>query len=140
MVGGAIMASWGGFKNRVYSMALSSFIMSFCTVGLGIIPNFWIYSFFMCIFGLAMPVFSTPSTVLLQEKVEGDYLGRVFGVSGMIHSAMMPLGMLVFGPMSDIISIELILVVTGILLIGMSFLLMTNKELVNAGRPADKSE
>ena len=53
-------------------------------------------------FGVAMPMFNTPSTVLLQETVEPDYMGRVFGVLAMISSSMMPMGMLVFGPLSDV--------------------------------------
>ena len=47
-------------------------------------------------FGVAMPMFNTPSTVLLQETVEPDYMGRVFGVLAMISSSMMPMGMLVW--------------------------------------------
>ena len=43
-----------------------------------------------------MPMFNTPSTVLLQETVEPDYMGRVFGVLAMISSSMMPMGMLVW--------------------------------------------
>ena len=61
-----------------------------------------------------MPMFNTPSTVLLQEKVEGEFLGRVFSVLSMISSIMMPLGMLVFGPMADYVAIEKMLIGTGI--------------------------
>jgi DHA3 family macrolide efflux protein-like MFS transporter len=94
----------------------------------------------MCLVGVFMPMFNTPSTVLLQEKVEGDYLGRVFGVLGMISSSMMPLGMLVFGPLADVIKIEWMLVVTGVLLFILSFFLLGNKVLVEAGKPAHSPE
>ncbi|MNP08071.1 hypothetical protein D3C76_1001270 [compost metagenome] len=87
----------------------------------------------MGIFGIVMPMFNTPSTVLLQEKVEPDYLGRVFGVFGMISSSMMPLGMLVFGPIADMIRIEYLLIGTGSLLFVLSFFLIRNKSLVNNG-------
>jgi len=40
------------------------------------------------------------------------FLGRVFGVLGMISSSMMPLGMLVFGPIADGIRIEWLLIGT----------------------------
>ncbi|SHH86707.1 MFS transporter [Clostridium intestinale] len=133
ILGGIIMASWGGFKNRVYSMAFSSFISAFCIIALGIVPNFYIYLTFMGFIGIAMPIFNTPSTVLLQEKVEPDYLGRVFGVFGMISSSMMPLGMLVFGPIADMIRIEYLLIGTGSLLFVLSFFLIKNKSLVSNG-------
>jgi len=62
-------------------------------------------------------------------------MGRVFGVFGMISSSMMPLGMLLFGPLADIIRIEYMLIATGLLLFIQGFLLLGNKVLVEAGRP-----
>lgn len=140
MLGGIVMVSWGGFKNRVHTMILSSFFIGICTVALGIIPNFWVYISFMALFGVIMPVFNTPATVLLQEKVEEDFLGRVFSVLGMISSIMMPLGMLVFGPLSDIIRIEWLLRGTGILLFIQGFFMLSSKVLVKAGEPIVKVE
>jgi len=140
MLGGIVMVSWGGFKNRVHTMILSSFFIGICTVALGIIPNFWVYISFMALFGVIMPVFNTPATVLLQEKVEEDFLGRVFSVLGMISSIMMPLGMLVFGPLSDIIRIEWLLRGTGILLFIQGFFMLGSKVLVKAGEPIVRAE
>jgi DHA3 family macrolide efflux protein-like MFS transporter len=85
-----------------------------------------------------MPIFSTPGTVLLREKVEEEYLGRVFGVMGMISTSMMPLGMLIFGPIADFIKIEWLLVGTGIFIIILAIFLGRNKVLIEAGRPALK--
>lgn len=113
-------------------MALSSFVMGACTFLLGVIPFFGLYMFIMGVFGLAMPFFNTPSTVLLQEKVEEAYLGRVFGVFGMIASSMVPLSMLMFGPLSDIIKIEWMLIGTGTILFLLRFFLIKSKTLVEA--------
>lgn len=82
-----------------------------------------------------MPVFNTPTTVLIQERVEGDYLGRIFGVFGMIATSMMPIGMLIFGPMADIVRVEWILLGTGILMLILGLLLGRNKVLLKAGEP-----
>lgn len=136
MLGGLIMAAWPGFRNRIYTMTLSSLAVGAFTLALGLIPNFWVYLVAMGLVGLAMPFFNTPSTVLLQEKVEPDYLGRVFGVLGMISSSMMPLGMLVFGPLADVVQIEWLLIITGGLMFIQSFFLIGNKMLVEAGKPA----
>lgn len=137
MLGGALIAAWGGFKNKIYSMTLSTVIFGLLTVALGVIPNFWIYCVFMGIIGIAMPIFNTPATVLLQERVEADYLGRVFGVLGMISTSMMPLGMLIFGPIADIISIEWLLIGTGFIIFALSFFLLRSKVLFEAGKPAE---
>ena len=133
MLGGVVMASWGGFKNKIHTMTLSSLVTGLATIALGLRPNFWIYLGLMGLMGITMPLFNTPSTVLLQEKVDPDYLGRVFGVLGMIHSIMMPLGMLLFGPLADIIQIEWILIVTGVLLFILSFFLINSKPMLEAG-------
>ncbi len=133
--GGALMAVWGGFRNKLHSMTLSNFIISVCTFALGVAPVFWLYLVFMGIFGVAMPVFNTPATVLLQQKVDGDFLGRVFSVISMISSTTMPLSMLVFGPLADYVPIDLLLVVTGIMLFIFSLAMGANKVLYEAGKP-----
>lgn len=140
MSGGLIMASWGGFRNKVHTMTLSSLAIGAGTFALGLIPVFWIYLLVMGLVGLVMPMFNTPSTVMMQEKVDPDFLGRVFGVLGMISSSMMPLGMLVFGPMADFIKIEWMLVGTGALLFIQGFFLLGNKVLIEAGKPISKEE
>lgn len=140
MMGGILMAYWGGFKNKVHSMTLSILIIGGCTFALGIIPVFSIYLVLMGLAGIAMPIFNTPFTVLLQEKVEADFLGRVFGVLGMISSTMMPLGMLLFGPLADIINIEWLLIGTGLLIFIEGFFLLGNKVLIEAGKPSLKPD
>ncbi|MFC5465159.1 MFS transporter [Lederbergia graminis] len=136
MVGGGIIASWGGFSNKIKTIGFSSVIMGVCTLALGIVPMFWFYLAFMALFGVAMPILNTPATVLLQEKVEEQYLGRVFGVMGMISTSMMPLGMLIFGPIADYIEIEYLLIGTGIFIIVLAIFLSRNKVLIEAGKPA----
>jgi hypothetical protein len=42
--------------------------------------------------------------------------GRVFGVQQMISSTIFPLGILVFGPIADIVSIETLLVLSSALM------------------------
>jgi DHA3 family macrolide efflux protein-like MFS transporter len=112
-------------------------MVGICTLALGVVPIFWLYLMFMVITGISIPFFNTPSMVLLQEKVEPDFLGRVFGVMGMISSSMMPLGMLVFGPIADIIRIEWLLIGTGFLMFIQSFFLIGSKDLVEAGKPKE---
>ena len=76
------------------TIGLAGMVMGLCTLALGTVPFFSLYLAFMALFGIAMPVMNTTATVLLQEKVESSYLGRVFGIMGMISTSMMPIGML----------------------------------------------
>ncbi|RTR28782.1 MFS transporter [Robertmurraya yapensis] len=137
MAGGGVIASWGGFKNKVHTMTFASVLMGLCTFLLGVVPIFWIYLVFMGIFGIAMPIFNTPTTVMLQEKVDENYLGRIFGVFGMISTSMMPIGMLIFGPLADIVDIEWLLILTGVLILILSLFLGKNKALLENGKPLE---
>lgn len=134
MLGGLVMAYWKGFKNKIHTMILANIIMGLCTIGLGLTAYFPLYLVFMLSFGIAMPFFNTPSMVMIQSKVEPDYMGRVFGILNMISSSMMPLGMLIFGPAADIMAIEGMLLLTGVLILVLSLSMYRNKELILAGQ------
>jgi DHA3 family macrolide efflux protein-like MFS transporter len=72
--------------------------------------------------------------VLLQTTVEAAFMGRVLSVFTMVSSTMMPLGMVVFGPVADIVSIDTLLVGTGIVAALLCIPMMTSKTLLEAGR------
>ncbi|MDD2534086.1 MAG: MFS transporter [Eubacteriales bacterium] len=133
LLGGLLMSVWGGFKNRVVTMVLSVYLIGINQILLGVVPNFWVYNAVMVIVGVTLPIFNTPAITLLQEKVEEVYMGRVFGVLGMISSGFMPIGILFFGPLADRISIEFQLIATGALLIVQGFFLSRNKALLTEG-------
>ena len=82
--------------------------------------------------------FNTAATVFLQEKVAADYHGRVFGIYNMIYSSMFPLGLLFFGPLADIVSIESILRGTGLLMLILVVVMLKSKNLLAAGRSYHK--
>jgi DHA3 family macrolide efflux protein-like MFS transporter len=132
--GGLLVGAWGGFKNRVYTMALATALCGVEAVGLGLAPEFWLYLAVMAAMGLTMPFYNTPSMVLLQTKVEPSYMGRVFAVFNMVSSIMMPAGMLIFGPLADIVAIDSILIVTGAIIVLLSVPFVASKTLREAGK------
>ncbi len=67
----------------------------------------------MFLVGLAVPFFSTPAMTLLQLRVEPERQGRVFGFVGIVMVVSMPIGMVVFGPLADVMPVETLLVVAG---------------------------
>ncbi|WP_213622956.1 MFS transporter [Paenibacillus sp. J53TS2] len=136
MAGGGLIAAWGGFRNKVHTMTLATVLMGLCTFLLGIVPVFWVYLAFMALFGVAMPAFNTPTMTMIQEKVDENYMGRIFGVFSMISTSMMPIGMLIFGPIADAVAIEWLLIGTGLLILFLSIFLGRNQPLLEAGKPA----
>lgn len=135
MAGGALLATWGGFRNRMRTMVVSNLIMAGCTIALGLAPPFWLYLAIMGIFGISMPMYNTPSMVMIQEHVEGDYMGRVFSILTMLMTSAMPLGMLIFGPLADAIRIEWILVASGAVMLFHGLRALGSRRLMEAGEP-----
>lgn len=121
IIGGVFVSLHGEFKNKIHtsSICLVAFGITFAL--LGIAPNFVIYLLIMGISGLFMPVIATAQTVLIQENVEAAMMGRVFSLVQIVAGSAMPIAILLFGPLADIVSIESILVVTGILLAASGF-------------------
>lgn len=140
MLGSIIVGAWGGFKNRMISMTISNVFIAIAVISLGIVDYLWVYLAFMTLIGLVLPLFNIPATVLLQEAIDFEYMGRVFSIYGMIASIMMPIGMLVFGPLADQISIETILIISGTVLLVISICMMLNKTMIKAGIPTKKEE
>jgi DHA3 family macrolide efflux protein-like MFS transporter len=134
MLGGILTGYWGGFKNRIYTMSLSCLLCGALIVWLGIAPYFWLYLAIMAILGLSFPLWNTPFMVLLQTTVDTAFMGRVLSVFSMISATMMPLGMIVFGPVADTVSINIILVGTGAVITLPAIPLIRSKTLREAGK------
>lgn len=115
MLGGALIATLFAKRSRVALIIVASLLFGALSIGLGLSPNIWVFFGFMFLTGLAVPFFSTPSMTLLQESVEPERQGRVFGFVGIVMALAMPLGMVLFGPLADIMPIETLLIGAGIL-------------------------
>ncbi len=130
IIGGFLIVIWQGFRNKVRTFSVSLTVLGLLTLFMGLTDQFFLYIAAMTLIGLCMPYFNTPIVTLLQENVPDDKLGRVFSLIS-ASSMMMPLGMLLYGPMAEVVSIESILAVTGMLMIIQSLFIYRNKKLLN---------
>lgn len=133
MAGGILISIWGGFKNKVHTMALAWLLFGAATVSFGVVPNFWVYLGIMFFCGCTMPLYNTPSMTLMQTRIPPQLMGRVFSAVMVVNGLGMPLGIALFGPLGDAVRIELILIATGAMLVAGGFLLYGSKELIRAG-------
>lgn len=117
LLGGALLATWGGLKNRITMIVGSVFVFGMLSIALGLSTVMWVFFAFMFLVGLAVPFFSTTSVTVLQERVEPERQGRVFGFVGIVMAVAMPLGMAVFGPLADRFSVESLLIAAGVLML-----------------------
>ena len=124
MLGGALISAWGGWRDRMRMLLASSYAFGLLSIALGLSGSvlgwsgvFALYLAFMLLLGGAVALFSTTAMTLFQEQVEPAMQGRVFGVQGIILALAMPIGMLVFGPLADVVSVEWITIGAGFLTI-----------------------
>ncbi len=129
VAGGILMSIWGGFKSRVTTMSVGLIAFGSLAIGMGLSKQFALYLTLMIIYGVAITMVQTATTTLIQEKAEMSMQGRVFGLLGAMYSGFLPVGMAIFGPMADEISLQWIMIGSGIALIALSIFVGTNKEM-----------
>ncbi len=141
VVGGIVVASLFAGRSRIAMIVVSSLTFGLVSIGLGLSPNVWVFFGFLFLFGLTVPFVQTPGMTLLQETVDPERQGRVFGFVGIVNAVAMPLGMVIFGPLADVVPIEVLMVAAGILTIvaiGLAVLLPAGRRAVAAARDASQ--
>lgn len=131
IIGGILISSWGGFKNRIHTIGTGCIICGALSVLMGLPFGFVFYLIWMGLCGVSMPMFNTPFITIFQENVDPDKQGRVFSLISVVTGAVMPLAMVIFGPLADFVKIEYILIVTGALFIAGSVFLINDKVIKN---------
>ena len=113
MLGGALMAVIGPKLDRIWTIIGTSLGFGALAVVMGFTTNLILFFSLFFLIGLTVPAFSTSAMTLLQETVEPERQGRVFGFVGIVMSVAMPLGMAILGPLADVVSVESLLIITG---------------------------
>lgn len=136
LIGGMILATWGGLKNRGYTIIISIATMGIAIGVSGMLPvgGFWIFVFMCVIMGFSVPFYTGPQVALMQEKIDAQYLGRVFGLYGSIMSFSMPLGLILSGLLADKIGVNLWFILCGLACIILAFISLRFKSIRNIDR------
>lgn len=138
LIGSIVISIWGGFKNRLKTFFFAYIAIGLGTVGLGIPLNFWVYIGFWCFVGFFISISNPILVSLIQEKVDPNYIGRVFSVFGLINTISLPLGMLFFGPMSDVIDVSIMILISGVMMMIIAIVPLFNRRLIIEGLKAEK--
>jgi len=134
-LGGVLIGTWGGFANRVKTLAIGMAAFGALAIGMGATESFALYLALMAIYGVALTMVQTASTTLLQENAAPEMQGRMFGLFGAMYSGFLPLGMAVFGPLADAVSMRLLMIASGALLLAMAAAIALNKSFYRRGLP-----
>ena len=127
--GGLSVALLAGKKMKHTHLIITSISVVGITIFLlAVVSNFYLYLVCIWVAGVAIPHIHTPITTILQKEVDSEFRGRVFSVEMMISSSLMPLAMVLFGPLADVISIESILITSSLLMVLLLIYMITNKD------------
>ena len=133
VIGGLIIGVWGGFKNKNHTFALFTLLAGIAVAGLGLFTNFWAFTLFMLFAGTFLSMRSAAVMSMLQSNIDRSYMGRSMSVLLMMASLTVQLGMLLWGPLSDAVSIEWLLAGSGLLILIMGISIFFDKALLKAG-------
>lgn len=117
VLGGLLISVFANKVNRIAMIIGTSIFFGFATITMGISPNLVAFCILLFIMGVVVPSFYTTAMTMLQETVEPERQGRVFGFVGIVMSLAMPIGMAVLGPLADVVPISLLFIGCGAVMI-----------------------
>ena len=139
LAGGIALAAWGGFQNRICTVAMGCAVFGLSTLLMGFLPPIWLYLAVILVAGLTMPTFQSPVMVLMQEKIEGHMLGRIFSLMQIVSTLVMMVSTAVTGSISDRVPIERLMIFSGTLLMLLGGVFILDKRFLKEGLPKTPS-
>lgn len=115
LLGGALLSVWGGFRSRVLTSLSALVGMGAALVVPGLAPPamFWLAAGGLLVAGALNALCNGPLFAMMQAVVAPEMQGRVFTLIGSASALMMPLGLAVAGPLSDVLGPQLWFMVGG---------------------------
>lgn len=134
LAGGLALGALGALKNRYLMIAASIALIGLGLAVSGLLPpsGFLLFAASCLVMGFAAPFYAGVQTALVQEKIQPQYLGRVFSLLGSVQGLAMPLGLILSGMFADGIGVSRWFLVSGMLLLSvamLAFLLPAMKKL-----------
>ena len=143
IVGGLVLSSWGGFKNKLLTSLIALSLSGIALTFVGFAPaNMYLLALTgVTLFGFLNPLINGPFFAAIQAKVEPEIQGRVFSLITAGASLAQPLGLAIAGPVADATNNQLWFMVGGILtsLAGVSSIIFF-PSLLEFGRGIDEDE
>lgn len=119
LIGGVLIATWGGFPKKQYTLIISMLIFGVVLTIMGVVPVnlFWIFVILAGIAGVTSPFFQGIYIAILQLEIAPEKLGRVFSMVMSLMLIATPIGLLATAPIAEKIGVEKMFVISGILII-----------------------
>ena len=121
-VGGGVLGAWGGFKRNIVTSMLGLMGMGLGTLVFAVAPAtaLWMAVIGALLVGIMTPMTMGPFYAMIQTIVEPDMQARIFSLMSSVGTAMVPIGLLVAGPVADRFSVQVWFLFGGLLCIVMA--------------------
>ncbi|MCI0551988.1 MAG: MFS transporter [Anaerolineae bacterium] len=108
IAGGILLSIWGGFKKKIVTSMIGIIGLGIGVMLIGLAPSsLFMVAIIGCILlGVMIPITNGPIGALLQSIIRPDIQGRVMSLLGSAATAISPLGILIAGPLSDALGIQ----------------------------------
>jgi len=135
-LGGALLSVWGGFPRKILTSMLGLMGMGTGTLILALAPS---SAMFLAVggallVGVMSPITMGPFFAIIQSNVEPDMQARVFSLLSSVGTAMVPIGLIVAGPVSDQVGIQVWFLLGGSLCVLMGLAGLFNPVVMNIER------
>jgi DHA3 family macrolide efflux protein-like MFS transporter len=117
VLGGLLLSVWGGFRRKILTTLMGLSILGLIMFVLGFVPGnlFWLAIGCCFLLGLMIPLVDGPLFAVLQTTVDPQIQGRVFTLIGSLVSITSPFSLVVAGPISDWIGLQVWYIIAGVL-------------------------
>lgn len=107
LLGGLLLGTWGAKKKKAQLICGGIVLLGFGLVGAGLLPpsGFMWFILFSSIMGLSGPLFGGSYMAFVQTVVEPAALGRVMSLIGTISLIATPIGLMIAGPMAEVLGV-----------------------------------
>ncbi len=116
VLSGILLGIWGGGKRRTFTALIALIVMGILDMLIGLMPPdafFQATALFFLVAGLGTIV-NGSILALLQSTVPADKQGRVYGLVASGATAMMPIGLVIAGPVADAYGVPIWFIASGV--------------------------
>lgn len=108
VLGGVLLGAWGGFRRRILTSLSGLALLGAGVLVLGFTSATQLWLAIAAIFfvGIAISLTNGPIHAIIQSSVAPEMQGRVFTLLGSLVTLMMPIGLIIAGPIADWLGVQ----------------------------------
>ncbi|MEM5769580.1 MAG: MFS transporter, partial [Bacillota bacterium] len=124
MVSSLVMGVWGGMRKRFLMAALSMGLLGGAALISGALPQNGFWAFVACCFfmGGSGTFFNVPIMAYIQQSTSPEVMGKVFSLLMAAMTLAMPVGLLVAGPVTELVGANQWFFWSGVAMVGTALL------------------